>query len=133
MDDLKIQIHTLKTNLAEAKTDTLELKEKLTLIEINKTDPSPQPIDTNNIGNINISKGKIPDKLVRHLGTFHDIQVPILNKFNTLSNDSPLPYKTVVTGSSSKPHDLYHIKKYTEHLFLTNLKAPSLPLLQPLI
>ena len=127
-----MQIHTIRTNIAEVKTDTLKLKTKLTLIEINKTDPSPQPIDTNNIGNINISKGKIPDKLVRHLGTFHDIQVPILNKFNTLSNDSPLPYKTVVTGSSSKPHDLYHVK-YIEHSFLTNLKAPSIPSLQPLI
>ena len=42
------------------------------------------------------------------------------------------PYKTVVTRSSSKPHDLYHVK-YTEHLFVTNLKAPSLPSLRPLI
>ena len=70
---------------------------------------------------------------MRYLGTFHNIQVPILNKFSTLSNYSPLPYKTVVTESSSKPHDLYHVKKYIEHLFLTNLKAPSLPSLRPLI
>jgi len=61
-------------------------------------------------------------KLVRHSGAFHDIQIPIQNKFSSLLNYPPLPYKNVVTGSSSKPHDLYHVK-YTEHLFPTNLKA----------
>jgi len=57
-----MQIHTIRTNIAEVKTDTLKLKTKLTLIEINKTDPSPQPIDTYNIENINISEEEIPDK-----------------------------------------------------------------------
>ena len=57
-----MQIHTIRTNIAEVKTDTLKLKTKLTLIEINKTDPSPQPIDTYNIDNINISEEEIPDK-----------------------------------------------------------------------
>ena len=41
IDHLKMQIHTLKTNLVEVKTDTLELKAKLTLIEINEVGPSP--------------------------------------------------------------------------------------------
>jgi len=59
INDLKLQIHTLKTNLAEVKTDTLELKTKLALIEINKENSSPQPIDTNNK---DIEEEEIPDK-----------------------------------------------------------------------
>ena len=36
-------------------------------------------------------------QLVRHSGTFHDIQVPVQNKFSSLSNYPPLPYIAVVT------------------------------------
>jgi len=71
-------------------------------------------------------------KIIRHLGIFQDIQVPIQNKFSSLTNYPPFPYKTVVTRTSTKPHDLYHLK-HTEHLFFTNLKSPSRPTLKPLI
>ena len=71
-------------------------------------------------------------KIIRHPGTFQDIQVLVQNKFDSLTNYPPLPFKTVVIGSSSKPHDLYHIK-HTEHLFLTYLTTLSLPILRPLV
>jgi len=71
-------------------------------------------------------------KIVRHSGTFEDIQISIQNKFNSFSNYSPPPYKTVATGSLTKPQDLYYTKRI-ENLFLTNLKTPSLPTLGPLI
>ena len=72
------------------------------------------------------------DDTIRYPATFHEIQVPVQNKFNSLSNYPPLPYEAVVNGSFSKPHDRYHVK-HTEHLFLINLNAPSLPSLRPII
>jgi len=59
IDNLKLQIHILKSNLAEVKTDMLELKTKFALIEINKSNPLLQPVDTNNI---EISEEEVPDK-----------------------------------------------------------------------
>jgi len=60
------------------------------------------------------------------------MQIPVQNKFHSLLNYPPLPYKNVVIGSSSKPQDLY-LTKHTEHIFLTNYKTPPTLAIWPLI